>query len=151
MKYVTLFVTPDEPCFGLKESAEGDDWVQHCWVNRDDTLADYMTVIGPASDYSQATPLTLIEPFGDQSVGALMEEAEKFRHDDYGHKRLQRLQSESTLVADAIDQNEQRHNMLHNKTVMGPAGSHARNGFSRVTSQRQIKQNRRDRRGKFNV
>ena len=114
MKIVTLFVTDDEECHGLREEprlmpgANGSQswrWVQTVFVIRGDTIAAHTTDYGPAENFRNVTPL-FMPSFGENTVAQLREHAEKNRHDTYWQNRAAEQQAESTLIRDHLAQVE---------------------------------------------
>lgn len=111
MELETATVSPDEPCYGLREESRvvpglpGRRWIQVVRVVRGNAIATHTTDFGPAEDYATVTPL-LMPSFGENTVAQLREHAEKNRHDDYWHQRAQAQLAESTLIRDHIEQIE---------------------------------------------
>lgn len=115
MKIPTLWVNPDEWCYGLREEprimAQPDGsqtwrWVQTVFVLRDDTIAAHTTDFGPAENFEKVTPLFLWSPGDCDTVAQLRELADLNRIDTYWHNRSKELLAGSTLTRDAIDQME---------------------------------------------
>ena len=147
LKLVTLYVVPDEPCYGLYEGPANipqvngstlNRWVQDIIVIRDDAKAHYVSDLGPAEDYQNITPL-LMPSFGENTVAQLQAFAEKNRDDDYWHKRAIELQASSTLIADHVRQVEIDHEVINNRSVFGPAISVARNEYSQTRLRRKLR------------
>lgn len=159
MHIITDTVHPNEPCYGLWEGAEmapvpgGENgaqdwrWIQKVFVVRGDTIAKYITDLGPADDYELITPIFLPNE-GTDSVATLQAMAEKNRHDTYWQTRAKEQLEASTLISDLIEQEQKIHEVIRNQTVSGPYVTNQRNGWSRVTSQRNFKQRRQERTGK---
>lgn len=114
MKIVTLWVSDDEPCHGLREEPRlmpGPNgstswrWVQTVFVIRGDTIAAHTTDYGPAEDFALTTPL-MMPSFGENTVAQLREHAEKNRHDTYWQQRAAEQLKNSTLIQDFIAQLE---------------------------------------------
>lgn len=159
MHYVTLHVLPDEPCYGLAERPmmralpDGSRqwrWVQQVFVVRDDTISKYETDFGPAENFRDITPMVM-PSHGTDTVAQLQEFAARNRQDDYWQKEAQAQQAESTLITDHIRQFEQIHEVLRNRSTFGPAQSTQRNGYSDVTFQRGLIQQKRERTGKVQL
>lgn len=155
MKAVATHVYPDEPCFGLFEGPmivpqpDGSRpwrWCQQVRVARGDHLAYYVEDLGPAGDYERITPLYM-PSWGDDSVAQLREHAEKNRHDDFWARRVDEMLAGSTLIEDAMRHNEQRRDLLLNRSVIGPAVSVQRNGTPRQEAIRKYREERDARRG----
>lgn len=132
MKIVTDTIHPDEPCHGLTEKHEwrGEEYrrIQRVFVVRGDAIAAYETDLGPASMFSHCND-TLIFSMGDDTVGQLMEEAEKDRHDAYWKKVSQELQEASSLIEDVLSYKEENWARIYNQSVFGPSHTKQRNGF----------------------
>lgn len=153
MQIITLFLSPNEPCMGLWEGAEmipGPDssqdwrWIQKVFVVRGDTIAKYVTDLGPASNYEDITPI-FIPNEGTDSVGALQAMAERNRHDTYWQTRAKEMLAESTLISDLIEQEAKLHEVIRNRTSIGPAVTVQRNGYAHEETMRQFKQRRQER------
>ena len=159
MHYVTDSVSPNEPCYGLWEGYEvapipgapngASDWrwIQKVFVVRGDTIAKHITDMGPADAFEMITPI-FIPNEGTDSVAVLQAMAEKNRHDTYWQTRAQEQLAESTLISDLIEQEQKIHAVIHNRTSNGPYVTNQRNGWSRVTTQRNFKERRQQRTGK---
>lgn len=152
MQILTQQVSLNEPCYGLREgpvkqtAANGSQrrrWIQRLWVVRGDSLARYETDMGPASRYADVQEL-IIPSFGDDSVAELQYEADLHRHDTYWKGRIEEIKASSTLIADAVQQTEQRHQLIHNRSSFGPYARAQRDGFSLDSVERQISQRRQD-------
>lgn len=131
-------VSMDERCYGLFER---DGWVnyrkenrvaavrlQTILVVRGDEIAEFKRIIGPAKGLA---PLQLLGPFGEDSVGEMVDEADRSRDDDYGVKLREEVRQSSTLIRDAIQEREENVERIANRSVFGPARTKQRNGFSR--------------------
>lgn len=112
MKIVTLQVSDDEPCHGLREEprmmpgpngSQSWRWTQTVFVIRGDTIAAHTTDYGPAEDFAHVTPL-MMPSFGENTVAQLREHAEKNRHDTYWQGRAKEQQANSTLIRDHMNQ-----------------------------------------------
>lgn len=130
MHVVADRIFPDEPCYGLMEAAEYGRWIQRLWVIRGDRKAKYETDFGPASDWPDATPIVYAS-VGDDTVAELQWLAERDRHDDKWAKHRRELQSESTLIADILRQEEAKIQHRQNRSVIGPAITTQRSEFPR--------------------
>lgn len=143
MKIVTDRVFPDEPCYGLFEGRENGRWIQRLWVIRDDRKAQYVTDLGPVSAYPDATPVIWYSD-GDDTVAELQHHAERDRHDNKWAKRRRELQSESTLIADIIRQEEEMIQIRRNRSRFGPLISIQRNDFPIGAVQNRKKERRQN-------
>ncbi len=159
MRIMTSHIYPNEPCHGLYEGyklapvpgelngAQDWRWIQQVWVIRDDAIACYETDFGSASDYELITPIFLPNE-GTDSVAVLQAYAEKNRQDTYWQTRAREMLAESTLISDLIDQEAKIHEIIHNRTSIGPAVTVQRNGYAREVNQRNFKEKRQARTGK---
>lgn len=157
MRVIASRVHPDEPAFGLHEGplkrrmVDGGEqmrWIQRLWVLRGDRKAAFETDFGPASDFPDATPI-IYASFGDDSVGQLQELAERDRHSDKWAKRRREMQSESTLIADILRQEEIMMEVKRNRSHFGPNLSVQRIDFPReavAQKQKERRTNARNRR-----
>ncbi|KKK94026.1 hypothetical protein LCGC14_2687000 [marine sediment metagenome] len=137
-------VLKDEPCWGLAEAIENGRIIQKLWVIRGDRKARYTTDFGPASDYPDFTPI-IYASVGDDTVAQLQECAERDRHDNKWAKRRRELQSESTLIADILRQEERKIQERQNRSVFGPLQSTQRTDYPREAIQSRAKEMRNDR------
>ena len=155
MTLTTDFVYPDEPCYGLFEGplmrtvGKGQDyrWCQVVRVIRGDRKAEYLTDMGPAENFELVTPV-MMPSFGENTVAQLQDRADRNRHDTYWQERAKQQQAESTLIADHIRQFEQIHEVIRNRSIFGPAVTVQRNGYSHITSERNLMARKRERTGK---
>ena len=125
-----------EPCFAIIERTDqGPDResihrFQYVMVVRNDKPAVYCEDLGLASLY-KAPPIYI--PGGAQddagkfwfehNVGELRDLAEAAREDYRAFlARMQEVAETSTLIHDAIEQYNERHEIIHNRTLFGPAG-----------------------------
>ena len=156
MKLVTYAVSPNEPCYGLTEcvmrapqpdGSTADRWVQDLIVIRGDQRYHYLTDFGPAEDFETVTPMT-VPSLGEDTVSELQYLAEKNRHDDYWHKVAERQIAESTLIEDMIRTRFQMHELVRNRSQIGPYTIAQRNGYSRESAWRRYMDTRAERTGK---
>jgi len=112
-------IFPGEGCHGLAETIEGGRVIQKLWVIRGDRKARYTTDMGSASDYPDFTPI-IYASVGTDTVAQLQECAERDRHDDKWAKRRREMQSESTLIADILKQEERKIAERANRSILGP-------------------------------
>lgn len=132
-----LVISPDEPCWGLREVDEMVPQpngsvqrrrVQSVRVIRNDRPAVYKTDLGPAEDFVDCIEQEFIS-LGDDTVGEMMEMAEKDRYDDHWQKRRKEIAEGSTLIKDYMQQTEARWKTARNQSVFGPGYTRQRNGF----------------------
>lgn len=119
-------------------------WIQRVWVIRGDRKAKHETDFGPAIKYPDATPC-IYPSFGENSVGELQGLAERDRASDKWSKRRKELQSESTLIADIIRQEEMMIQDRQNRSQFGPLISKQRNEIpsQAIASKQKEKRNAR--------
>ena len=150
MQIITERVHPDEPAWAYftgprmmpgYDEAEACRMVEFVFVIRDDAIAKYVRDFGPASTFPYIPPM-FMPSFGEETVACLQWHGERHRNDPKWARRLQEYKEGSTLFADIIRQEEQRHLFIKNLSVFGPAVSVQRNEWSHETSWR----NYRDRR-----
>jgi hypothetical protein len=144
MHVVADRIYPDEPCYGLMETSEAGRWRQRLWVIRGDRKAKYETDIGPVSDFPDATPIIYISD-GDDTVAELQYLAEMDRRNDKWAKRRREMQSESTLIADILRQEERKIAERQNRSVFGPHYSAQRIDYPREAVKAKQKERRNDR------
>ena len=132
MHVVADRIFPDESCHGLIETVEGDRIIQKLWVIRGDRKAKSITDVAPAFDFPDFTPIVYAS-VGDDTVAQLQECAERDRHDDKWAKRRRELQSESTLIADILRQEERKIAERQNRSVIGPYQTTQRIDYQRET------------------
>lgn len=116
-------------------------WVQDVTVIRDDKKAHYLTDLGPEGDFKYVTPI-MIPSFGENTVAELQYLAEKNRQDFYWQRRAEEMLEGSTLIHDLINQEEEIHQIIRNRSVFGPSYNHQRNGYSQVTMERRLRTKR---------
>jgi hypothetical protein len=126
------------------ETRESGRWIQRLWVIRGDRKAKYETDIGPASDFPDATPIIYISD-GDDTVAELQYLAEMDRRNDKWAKRRREMQSESTLIADILRQEERKIAERQNRSVFGPYHSVQRIDYPREAVKAKQKERRNDR------
>jgi hypothetical protein len=126
------------------ETRESGRWIQRLWVIRGDRKAKYETDIGPASDFPDATPIIYISD-GDDTVAELQYLAEMDRRNDKWAKRRREMQSESTLIADILRQEERKIAERQNRSVFGPHHSVQRIDYPREAVKAKQKERRNGR------
>ena len=140
----TEYIEPDEYALALVElpmlSPDFKSMRRYriLYVVRNDNLAEYREDMGLASDFN-APPFRILggvtegsKVYFEHTVGELLDMADYLR--DEGPKFRQRLrdkEAESTMVQDAIDQYEERSQIIANRSSYGPTGHTQRDGFSR--------------------
>lgn len=131
-------VHPDEKCWGgysgplMRQNGVAQEW-RYCQVVRvirGDEKAEYITDLGPAALFEHIPP-HMVASVGTDSVGQVLEMLERHRHDPYWQKRTEEMLAESTLIEEAIRQNEQMHEAIHNRSSFGPMVKVQRNNYSR--------------------
>ena len=159
MQIVTLYLDPEEPAYGLWEgfevapvpgAANGETawrWLQKVFVVRGDTIAKYITDMGPAEDYELITPIFL-PCHGTDTVGRLQYYAEKNRQDTYWQTRAKEQLEASTLISGLIEQEAKIHEIIRNRTTVGPYVTVQRNGYAHEETVRKYREKRRQRTGK---
>jgi hypothetical protein len=157
MKLITYFVSPNEPAFNLfegptqvpqQDGSTADHWVQDIVVIRNDQRAHYLTDFGPVEDFEMVTPIIVPSPLGENTVQELQFWAEKNRHDTYWQEVAARQRAESTLIQDVINHRFQIHEMIHNRSQIGPVGIYQRDGYDRQANWRRWMDTRAERTGK---
>ena len=152
MKIVTLQVSPDEPCWGLRQGPRLEAmpdgsrqrrWVERTYVIRGDAVAEFSFDCGPVEDWPDATE-TVYPSFGENSVGELRWLAERDRNSTKWADYRKRLQSESTLIADVLRQEEENSAYIHNRSVFGPAVNKQRNVYDSNPARRKLRDRRKD-------
>lgn len=142
MHIVTNYLDPHEPCYGLWEGYEhapipgaangatGWRWLQKVWVVRDDTIAKYVTDLGPAEDYEGRITPIILPCSGEEEVAAMQWWAEKNRHDTYWQTRAKAQLEESRLVWELVEQQDKIQRIVRNRTSSGPYVTVQRNGYA---------------------
>lgn len=151
-----MYVLPNEVCWGLTEApmhmpqldgSTAERWVQDIVVVRNDERLHYVTDFGDPDNYELVTPICLMGD-GETTVGEMQYEAERNRNDTYWQKRAQEQLESSTLINDIIEQRFQFHEMIHNRTVSGPAIFTQRNAYPTQHRRRAFVDERAERTGK---
>ncbi len=134
MMYGTVYVGVDEMPFDLVEriGVPPDYGEPHRYqiihVARGDKMYEYQEDLGLASDFT--APEFRFLTLYCHTTQELREMADIERlGEDYWAKRVKELQAESTLIYDAVEQREENHKYIHNRSVFGRGGQTARNGF----------------------
>lgn len=102
----------DDRCWEVTELHEhvtglGMRRIQRVYVMRDDELYSYEKDLGPAVRFT-GQPSRFVS-FGEDSVGAVLEMAERARHDGYWAGRLAEMQAATTLIPDFLRMKEQQY------------------------------------------
>jgi len=157
MKIMADKVHPDEPCWGYWCGPErrfmgkdiGDQMriLEKVFVIRGDAIACYEEDFGPASEYGYMPPL-LMPSYGENPVGLMRWHGEQHRNDDRWMKRIAEHKESSTLFQDIIRQEEQRHEIIRNKSSFGPAVTVQRNEYPHEEVHRRYNDERARRTGR---
>jgi hypothetical protein len=110
------------------------------YVVRGDSIAEWSHDYGPVSDWPDATEV-IYPSFGENSVAQLQECAERDRHSDKWAKRRRELQAESTLISDILRDEEQKLEVIRNRSHFGPGRSVQRIDFPREAAFRKVREN----------
>lgn len=140
MKITTDHVDNDELCHGLQEvnrmvpQPDGSqDWrrLQCVYVVRGDTIAEYAKDLGPSRlfDVPEIKILALADKLAGETVGNLIDEAERTRRDDFASKLRDYVRDSSTLISDFIQEKEENWERIKNRSHFGPNYTKQRNGF----------------------
>ncbi len=132
--YGTVAVGANELAWKLSERvlAPPDSGEPHRYqiihVARGDKLYEYREDLGLASNFN--VPEVEIPSAYIHTVQELREIADANRdRGNYWKRHMQNLRGESTLIVDAVEQREENHKYIHNRTVFGRGGQTKRNGF----------------------
>ena len=161
MRIMTDTVHPDEPCWGYYtgpkqvvgySEEENPRMIEQVFVIRGDAIACYERDFGCADDFMYIPPLIMgFYDDGANPVGLLMEFGERHRHDDRWARRMREYRESSTLFADIVRQEEQKHLIINNRSSLGPYVNVQRNGWSHATSARRWNDERRRRTRRITV
>ena len=156
MRIMADKVHPDEPCWGYftgpkqmpgYSEEENPRMLEQVFVIRGDAIACYEQDFGPADSFIYVPPM-IIPSWGENTVAQLQDMGERHRHDPKWARRIIEYKESSTLFADVIRQEEQRHELIRNRSQFGPAGNFQRDGWSRSTAWRRWADERAKRTGK---
>ena len=159
MHIITTYVLPTEKAeayfIGPKQMPGFSDddnprMMEQIFVYRDDTIAKYETDLGPADNWPYVPPL-MMPSFGEETVEALQWHGQRHLADDRWAKRMREYKESSTLFADIIRQEEQRHEIIRNRTSIGPYATVQRNGWAREHAWRRWRDERNRRTGKVQL
>lgn len=142
---ITETVHPDEKAWRLKEinvmrqrgKVNELRRIQTVWVQRNGVIWEWSRDLGPAKRF--ANPGCDIPALWEHTVGELWDIAEIHRlKDDHWNRFMDDQAHESTLFDDWRNQVMERHEIIHNRSVIGPKVRKQRNGFyrSKVLEQR---------------
>jgi len=143
LKLVAHRVHPDEPAWDMFCGPIGGRFVTRVRVVRADTLAEHDIDHGPEEAFARIPPLYMPSML-EENVGTLLEYGERHRHDLRWWNRAQEMKAESTLIADAIRQEEARLLQLQNRSVSGPYQRSERGAYSRTAARRRFQDRRRE-------
>ena len=135
MEILTGAVYPGEPCYGYMTgprqlpSIDGGRMVEFVFVIRGDAIAKYVQDFGAYDDWPFYIPPMIVPSDGENTVAQLQDMGERHRHDDKWDRRMREYKEGSTLFQDIIRQEEQRHEIIQNRSTFGPAGNFQRNGW----------------------
>ena len=156
MQIITLQVHPDEACYGYftgprmmpgYTEEENPRMVEFVFVIRGDAIAKYERDFGCADDFPYVPPM-LMPSDGENPVGLMQWHGERHREDPKLARQLIEYKEGSTLFADVIRQEEQRHLLINNHSAFGPGGTFQRNGWSRERVWRNYRDERNRRTGR---
>lgn len=132
----TLSVHLDEKAFALSElNFLTTDYKslrrwQFIYVLRDGDVAEFVKDMGPAVSFK--APELRVYSFWMDSVGQLLEEADRMRYeDDTFGQLLAEVKGRSTLIPEFIAFKEEQHKLLRNASTFGPGFTRQRNEFIR--------------------
>ena len=157
MQILTERVYPDEPAYGymtgprMLPGFEGMRMVEFVFVIRGDAIAKYVQEFGAYDDWPFYVPPMIMPSDGENTVAQLQDMGERHRHDDKWDRRMREYREGSTLFADVLRQEQERHEQIHNRSVIGPYQTTERNGYSHENTIRKYKDElaRRTKRRRF--
>ncbi len=124
---------------GLHQRMRGGRLIEQVFVVRGDAIAKFETDYGSASDWPNFTE-TVYPSFGENTVGQLQELAERDRHSSKWADYQRELLAESTLIADVLRTEEEKIEVVRNRSHFGLGRSVQRIDFPREA----VKEKRRD-------
>lgn len=133
MSLITHDLDPNEKVYRLSEvnltrpPSYQNRRYQIILVNRNDQIAEWWYDLGPS--WSFAANQFTFPMLWEHTVAEAQDIAEAKRHDTYWQDFLKEKQAESTLLDDWQTQREERHKIIHNRSVFGPGGHKQRDGF----------------------
>lgn len=147
---ITTIVSLDEPAFALYEADLIDpnrrpqEWrrFQFIYVNRDGRVARFCRDLGSAAEVKQ--PPLLCPAEWELTVGQLLEFADAQKDDNRQFESiLDELWAGSTLIEDWQQQRQERSDIIHSRSVIGPYVKKQNYQFS-MDALREIVRERRD-------
>lgn len=144
---VTEAVHPDEPCYGLWERARDGRIEMLLFVARGDAIAKFVLDVGPVENFPDWTP-TIVDSEGEDTVGQLLDFAERQRFSTFAREHREKVAAESTLVADINRQRAIWREVVRNRTVMGPYQSRQANDYPSQFAARLLRDERARRTGR---
>ena len=159
MKIITEKVHPDEPCHGYftgpkqmpgYSEEENPRMIEQVFVIRGDAIACYEQDFGPADNFPYVPPM-MMPSFGENPVGLMQWHGERHRNDTKWARRMIEYKESSTLFADVIRQEEQRHEAIRNRSSFGPYTVVQRDGYPHEAVLRAWKDERKRRRKKVQL
>jgi hypothetical protein len=136
---VTQFILPNEVCMGLWQGPERGRWLEKIFVVRGDTIAKYVTDIGPAKNFV-GVAVEIVPGDDETTVAEFRYEAERHRNSTFARDHMARVAYESTLVADVNRNREARRQYIKNRSVFGPFHVVQRNIYDSNPARRKIRE-----------
>lgn len=144
-----MLIDADEPAYGMWVREDEDGFYSDIRVKRADVFITARIRHGVSEEYSgKIPPLGVPSPWGENTVGIMLDMSEQHRHDLQWYRRAKEMQEGSTLIADAIRRDEEARYAIRNRSVFGPQVTRMRNGYSRETFDRWWHDERAARTGK---
>lgn len=156
MRIMTDRISPDEPAYGYfcgpkmqpgYTETQNPRMVEQIWVVRGDALACFERDFGPASEWPYVPPL-LMPSDGENPVGLMQWHGEKHRNDPQWGQLIKEYKESSTLFEDALRKDEQQHEVIYNRSNIGPYQTTQRNGYDRERNWRNYMNEKARRTGK---
>lgn len=145
-----LTLSADDPTFGMDVFEDDTGFCTRLIVMRNGAKMGVVIHHGPNTDYSGKIPPMYVPSLeGENPVGLMMQMSEEHRHDLRWWRKTEEYRQSSTLIKDAIRQDEQDRLTIRNQSVFGPHVVKQRNGFSRETNRRAWFDERARRTGKI--
>ena len=120
-------------------------WVQRVFVVRDDAIAKHIIDLGPAEDWEERALPQVIYSAGDDTVGEVLESAERDRNQGKLMQFVQQQREESTLIEDSLAGLEQQHLAKSNRTVIGPNVFAQRGSYPGQFARRELRSRQKER------
>ena len=117
----------DERVFSLREEhllashAKAEHRYQIIVVERNDNLMEFTRDMGPASDYKDVGDIFILSLFED-SVDAVMDMADAIREENQIKSWVDENAANSTLIEDAVRQEEEKRKSLLRQSHLGSSG-----------------------------